>query len=198
MRSARKLGTLKQYIVGRGSEATFADAFEKQEAIIRYLGGFDPTGEVGFLLLHLCILLFPCSQVLLLIGSKYTVVLCIIFYLFCINLMIFLGSFGLGKNSKNKRSQYFIVDSANCTSARFSKIEKLERERVVLFLLFVKIYISLYVYISDLLPAFSCLIFTKLVNLTCFNEMQPRSYKNQSCYVHVNLLMELPTHPHLL
>lgn len=45
MRSARKLGTLKQYIVGRGSEATFADAFEKQEAIIRYLGGFDPTGE---------------------------------------------------------------------------------------------------------------------------------------------------------
>ncbi|KAE9448118.1 hypothetical protein C3L33_19979, partial [Rhododendron williamsianum] len=45
MRSARKLGTLKQYIVGRSSEATFAEAFEKQEAIIRYLGGFDPTGE---------------------------------------------------------------------------------------------------------------------------------------------------------
>ncbi|GMH11322.1 hypothetical protein Nepgr_013163 [Nepenthes gracilis] len=42
---ARKLGTLKQYIVGRSSEATFADAFEKQEAILRYLGGFDPTGE---------------------------------------------------------------------------------------------------------------------------------------------------------
>ncbi|CAA3007563.1 Hypothetical predicted protein [Olea europaea subsp. europaea] len=42
---ARKMGTLKQYIVGRSSEATFADAFEKQEAIIRYLGGFDPTGE---------------------------------------------------------------------------------------------------------------------------------------------------------
>ncbi|EYU37068.1 hypothetical protein MIMGU_mgv1a013532mg [Erythranthe guttata] len=45
MRKARKLGSLKQYVVGRGSEATFADAFEKQEAIIRYLGGFDPTGE---------------------------------------------------------------------------------------------------------------------------------------------------------
>ncbi|KAL3843981.1 hypothetical protein ACJIZ3_001384 [Penstemon smallii] len=45
MSRARKLGTLKQYVVGRGSEATFADAFEKQEAIIRYLGGFDPTGD---------------------------------------------------------------------------------------------------------------------------------------------------------
>lgn len=47
MRKARKLGTLKQFVVGRSSEATFADAFEKQEAIIRYLGGVDPTGEVG-------------------------------------------------------------------------------------------------------------------------------------------------------
>ncbi|KAH6762569.1 SEC-C motif protein [Perilla frutescens var. hirtella] len=45
MRKARKLGTLKQFVVGRSSEATFADAFEKQEAIIRYLGGVDPTGE---------------------------------------------------------------------------------------------------------------------------------------------------------
>jgi len=44
---ARKLGSLKQYIVGRSSEATFADAFEKQEAILRYLGAFDPNGEVG-------------------------------------------------------------------------------------------------------------------------------------------------------
>lgn len=42
---ARKLGTLKQYIVGRSSEATFADAFGKQEAILRYLGAYDPTGE---------------------------------------------------------------------------------------------------------------------------------------------------------
>ncbi|KAL6531427.1 hypothetical protein OROMI_027790 [Orobanche minor] len=45
MSKARKLKKLKQYVVGRGSEATFADAFEKQEAIIRHLGGFDPTGE---------------------------------------------------------------------------------------------------------------------------------------------------------
>ncbi|KAL1549621.1 protein translocase subunit SecA 1-like isoform X1 [Salvia divinorum] len=45
MRKARKLGTLKQFVVGRSSEATFNDAFEKQEAIIRYLGGVDPTGE---------------------------------------------------------------------------------------------------------------------------------------------------------
>ncbi|KAL3516220.1 hypothetical protein ACH5RR_023122 [Cinchona calisaya] len=42
---ARKVGAFKQYIVGRSSEATFSDAFEKQEAIIRYLGGFDATGE---------------------------------------------------------------------------------------------------------------------------------------------------------
>ncbi|CAA0816754.1 Unknown protein [Striga hermonthica] len=45
MNKARKLKKLKQFVVGRGSEATFADAFEKQEAIIRYLGGVDPTGE---------------------------------------------------------------------------------------------------------------------------------------------------------
>ncbi|XP_042049809.1 protein translocase subunit SecA 1-like isoform X1 [Salvia splendens] len=45
MRKARKLGTLKQFVVGRSSEATFNDAFEKQEAIIRYLGGVDNTGE---------------------------------------------------------------------------------------------------------------------------------------------------------
>ncbi|KAK9062254.1 hypothetical protein SSX86_019440 [Deinandra increscens subsp. villosa] len=45
LKNARKLGTFKQYMVGRSSEATFADAFEKQEAIIRVLGGYDPTGE---------------------------------------------------------------------------------------------------------------------------------------------------------
>ena len=46
MKKARKIGALKQYVVGRSSEATFADAFEKHEAIIHYLGGVDPTGEV--------------------------------------------------------------------------------------------------------------------------------------------------------
>ncbi|KAM7508456.1 hypothetical protein LguiA_018909 [Lonicera macranthoides] len=45
LKNAKRLGTFKQYIVGRSSEATFADAFEKQEAIIRYLGGFDPSGD---------------------------------------------------------------------------------------------------------------------------------------------------------
>ncbi|KAJ4719590.1 Protein translocase subunit SecA like [Melia azedarach] len=45
LQKARKLGTLKQYIVGRSSEATFSDAFEKQEAILRYLGAFDLNGE---------------------------------------------------------------------------------------------------------------------------------------------------------
>ncbi|KAM7279177.1 hypothetical protein ACFE04_006311 [Oxalis oulophora] len=42
---ARKLGKFGQFIVGRSSAATFNDAFEKQEAIIRLLGGFDITGE---------------------------------------------------------------------------------------------------------------------------------------------------------
>jgi hypothetical protein len=51
LKNARRLGTFKQYIVGRSSDATFADAFEKQQVIIRYLGGFDPTGEVGFFVL---------------------------------------------------------------------------------------------------------------------------------------------------
>ncbi|PWA65774.1 SEC-C motif containing protein [Artemisia annua] len=45
LKNARKLGTFKQYMVGRSSEATFADAFEKQEAIIRFLGGYDPSGD---------------------------------------------------------------------------------------------------------------------------------------------------------
>ncbi|XP_022719238.1 uncharacterized protein LOC111277225 [Durio zibethinus] len=45
LKNARKLGKFKQYIVGRSSNATFSDVFEKQEAIIRYLGGCDPTGE---------------------------------------------------------------------------------------------------------------------------------------------------------
>ncbi|CAH2055073.1 unnamed protein product [Thlaspi arvense] len=45
LKNAKRLGKFKQYIVGRSSEATFADAFEKQEAIIRYLGARDATGE---------------------------------------------------------------------------------------------------------------------------------------------------------
>lgn len=45
MKTARMAGSFKQFMVGRSSEATFADAFEKQEAIIRYLGAFDVTGE---------------------------------------------------------------------------------------------------------------------------------------------------------
>lgn len=48
LKNARKLGKFKQYVVGRSSDATFADVFEKQEAIIRYLGGCDPTGMVSF------------------------------------------------------------------------------------------------------------------------------------------------------
>ncbi|CAM8926047.1 unnamed protein product [Rhodiola kirilowii] len=45
LRMAKRAGNLKQFVVGRSSEATFTDAFEKQEAVLRYLGGFDPNGE---------------------------------------------------------------------------------------------------------------------------------------------------------
>ncbi|OAY42157.1 protein translocase subunit SecA isoform X2 [Manihot esculenta] len=45
LKNARRVGSFKQFIVGRSSEATFADAFEKMEGIVRYLHGFDPTGE---------------------------------------------------------------------------------------------------------------------------------------------------------
>lgn len=46
--TARAAGSFKRFMVGRSSEATFAESFEKQEAIIRYLGRFDPTGDVSF------------------------------------------------------------------------------------------------------------------------------------------------------
>ena len=57
LKNAKRLGKFKQYIVGRSSEATFADAFEKQETIMRYLGARDATGEVGFFLtIYVCML----------------------------------------------------------------------------------------------------------------------------------------------
>ncbi|CAI0432375.1 unnamed protein product [Linum tenue] len=45
LKKAQKVGSFKQYIVGRSSEATFSDAFGKMEAVIRYLSAFDATGE---------------------------------------------------------------------------------------------------------------------------------------------------------
>ncbi|KAK5786327.1 uncharacterized protein LOC108472635 [Gossypium arboreum] len=45
LENARNVGKFKQYIVGRTSEATFEDVFEKKLAIVRYLGGCEPTGE---------------------------------------------------------------------------------------------------------------------------------------------------------
>ncbi|CAN1196595.1 Protein translocase subunit SecA [Linum perenne] len=45
LKKAQKVGSFKQYIVGRSSEATFSDAFAKMEAVIRYLSTFDPAGE---------------------------------------------------------------------------------------------------------------------------------------------------------
>lgn len=47
MKNARRIGAFKEYLVGRSSEVTFSTAIEKYEAIIRYLGGLDPTGEVS-------------------------------------------------------------------------------------------------------------------------------------------------------
>lgn len=45
MKNARRIGAFKDYMVGRSSEVTFTTAFERYEAIIRYLGALDPTGE---------------------------------------------------------------------------------------------------------------------------------------------------------
>ncbi|CAN0897597.1 hypothetical protein LINGRAHAP2_LOCUS19226 [Linum grandiflorum] len=46
LKKAQKVGSFKQYLVGRSSEATFSDAFSKMEAVIRYLSTFDDAGEV--------------------------------------------------------------------------------------------------------------------------------------------------------
>jgi hypothetical protein len=46
METARKVGTFKNFVAGRASEATVVSAFEKHSAVLRYLGAIDPTGEV--------------------------------------------------------------------------------------------------------------------------------------------------------
>nr|CAB3467861.1 unnamed protein product [Digitaria exilis] len=45
METARKLGTFKNFVAGRASEATVVSAFEKHSTVLRYLGAIDPTGE---------------------------------------------------------------------------------------------------------------------------------------------------------
>ncbi|GJM99984.1 hypothetical protein PR202_ga17132 [Eleusine coracana subsp. coracana] len=45
MEKARKLGTFKNFVAGRASEATVVNTFEKHSAVLRYLGAIDPTGE---------------------------------------------------------------------------------------------------------------------------------------------------------
>ncbi|XP_006656029.1 protein translocase subunit SecA [Oryza brachyantha] len=45
MEKARKLGTFKNFVMGRSSEATVVNAFEKHSTVLRYLGAIDPTGE---------------------------------------------------------------------------------------------------------------------------------------------------------
>lgn len=47
MKNAKRIGAFKEFMVGRSSEATFSSAFDKYEAIIRFLGALDPTGEVS-------------------------------------------------------------------------------------------------------------------------------------------------------
>jgi hypothetical protein len=46
MDKARKLGSFKNFVVGRCSETTVSHAFEKHSAILRYLGSIDANGEV--------------------------------------------------------------------------------------------------------------------------------------------------------
>ncbi|CAL5038144.1 unnamed protein product [Urochloa decumbens] len=46
MEMARKMGTFKNFVAGRASEATVVNAFEKHSAVLRYLGAIDPTGEL--------------------------------------------------------------------------------------------------------------------------------------------------------
>lgn len=45
LKNAKRADSFKQFMVGRSSEVTFSDAFAKQEAVVRFLSGFDPTGE---------------------------------------------------------------------------------------------------------------------------------------------------------
>ncbi|PKA51804.1 hypothetical protein AXF42_Ash008033 [Apostasia shenzhenica] len=45
MQKARSMGMLKKFQVGRCSETTMANAFQKQSSILRYLGAIDPNGE---------------------------------------------------------------------------------------------------------------------------------------------------------
>ncbi|KAK4782335.1 hypothetical protein SAY86_016437 [Trapa natans] len=52
MKNAKRVEAFEQYMVRRSSEATFSVAFEKQEAIIRYLGGFYPPGEVSIFMTY--------------------------------------------------------------------------------------------------------------------------------------------------
>ena len=46
MEMARKVGTFKNFVAGRASEATVVNAFEKHSAVLRYLGAIDPRGTL--------------------------------------------------------------------------------------------------------------------------------------------------------
>jgi hypothetical protein len=58
MEKARKLGTFKNFVAGRASEATVVNVFEKHSAVLRYLGAIDPTGEV-----HTYLIFYPLGLV---------------------------------------------------------------------------------------------------------------------------------------
>ncbi|KAG8094402.1 hypothetical protein GUJ93_ZPchr0012g19032 [Zizania palustris] len=45
MEKAKKLGSFKNFVMGRCSEATVVNTFEKHTTVLRYLGSIDPTGE---------------------------------------------------------------------------------------------------------------------------------------------------------
>lgn len=69
MEKARKLGTFKNFVAGRASEATVVNAFEKHSAVLRYLGAIDPTGEV-----HTDLTLFP------LFGGEVRLLVCTVIF----------------------------------------------------------------------------------------------------------------------
>lgn len=136
LKTARKLRNFKQYMVGRGSETTFAEAFEKQEAIIRVLGGYDPTGEVikVFFFCSECII---CSF-LRLLNVFFKTIMLWVYYHCRLNIWLIWVSFQniqpSQKQEAAKKCNCTIADVEN-TLAKFTwakeaqkKIEKMKEE----------------------------------------------------------------------
>ena len=48
MEKARKLGTFKNFVAGRASEATVVNTFKKHSVVLRYLGAIDIFPFFGY------------------------------------------------------------------------------------------------------------------------------------------------------